>query len=65
MIIPVMFFVMAYSYALAVNFVPSYRDPADKIGESDLGLTKGVERQDSIEEPNKLERESSLEKEIV
>jgi len=35
MIIPVMFFVMAYSYALAVNFVPSYRDPADKVGKDD------------------------------
>jgi FHS family L-fucose permease-like MFS transporter len=36
MIIPVVFFVMAYSYALAVNFVPSYRDQVDKVGEAGL-----------------------------
>jgi MFS transporter, FHS family, L-fucose permease len=33
MIVPVIFFIAAYSYALAVNFVPSYRNPADMIGE--------------------------------
>lgn len=38
MIIPVMFFVLSWSYALCVNFVPAYRDPADKIGASKIGL---------------------------
>ncbi|KAJ3862723.1 major facilitator superfamily domain-containing protein [Lentinula novae-zelandiae] len=33
MIVPVMFFISAETYALAVNFVPSYRDRADKIGQ--------------------------------
>lgn len=28
----------AWTYAVAVNFVPSYRDPADKIGESTIGI---------------------------
>lgn len=30
--------VFAWSYAIAVNFVPSYRDPADKIGASRVGI---------------------------
>ena len=47
MIIPVMFFVMAYSYALAVNFIPSYRDPADKVGEGEFGPPR--EREGSFE----------------
>lgn len=38
MIVPVMFFVLSWSYALCVNFVPAYRDPADKIGASKIGL---------------------------
>jgi len=41
MVIPVIFFVLAWTYALAVNFVPSYRDPADRIGDSD-----GIERKE-------------------
>ncbi|KAG5642314.1 hypothetical protein DXG03_003016 [Asterophora parasitica] len=34
MIIPVVFFLLAYTYALAVNFVPSYRDKADLVREA-------------------------------
>lgn len=65
MIIPVMFFLMAYTYAIAVNFVPSYRDPADKIGKSDLVLAplgKAVPTDGSIEKDDILEKDSSLEK---
>jgi len=40
MIVPVMFFISAETYALAVNFVPSYRNPADKIGEGIVGVDK-------------------------
>jgi FHS family L-fucose permease-like MFS transporter len=47
MVVPVVVFVAAYPYALAVNFVPSYRDPADKIGDSDLGLDKAKDSQES------------------
>jgi MFS transporter, FHS family, L-fucose permease len=51
MIIPVMFFVMAYSYALAVNFIPSYRDSADKVGEGEFGVPKegSVEKGNSVD----------------
>ncbi|KAL4921552.1 major facilitator superfamily domain-containing protein [Aspergillus aurantiobrunneus] len=37
-IIPTMFMVVAWTYSVAVNFVPSYRDTVDKVGESDIGL---------------------------
>jgi FHS family L-fucose permease-like MFS transporter len=53
MIIPVMFFVMAYSYALAVNFIPSYRDPADKVGEGGFGPPR--EKEGSIEKGHSLD----------
>lgn len=33
--------VVAWTYAVAVNFVPSYRDTVDKVGESTVGLTDG------------------------
>ena len=32
MVVPVCFMVAAWSYAVAVNFVPAYRDPADRTG---------------------------------
>lgn len=32
--------VAAFTYAIAVNFVPYYRDPADKIGESSIGIVE-------------------------
>lgn len=38
MVVPVVFFILSWSYALCVNFVPAYRDPADKIGASNIGL---------------------------
>jgi MFS transporter, FHS family, L-fucose permease len=47
--------VLAWTYAVCVNFVPAYRDPADKIGDSDLGLAErhleaGDKKPESIEE---------------
>jgi FHS family L-fucose permease-like MFS transporter len=39
-----MFFVAAWSYSLCVNFVPAYRDPADKIASSGIGQ---VDRKES------------------
>ena len=30
--------VVAWTYAIAVNFVPSYTNTVDRIGESDVGL---------------------------
>jgi len=38
MAVPLAFFVGAWSYALAVNFVPAYRIPADKFSVTRVGL---------------------------
>lgn len=38
MSVPLAFFVAAWSYALCVNFVPSYRDPADKFTTTEIGM---------------------------
>lgn len=38
MVVPLAFFVAAWSYALAVNFVPKYRDVADAFTETEVGL---------------------------
>ncbi|KAF1816266.1 MFS general substrate transporter [Eremomyces bilateralis CBS 781.70] len=38
MVVPVLFFVVPFSYAICVNFLPAYRDPADKIGESGIRM---------------------------
>jgi hypothetical protein len=39
--------VAALTYAFAVNFVPAYRDPADKIGQSDIGIVGDKEDEES------------------
>jgi len=38
MVVPLLFFVLAWSYALAVNFWPWYRDTADAFTETRIGL---------------------------
>ncbi|KAL8835567.1 MAG: hypothetical protein Q9176_006844 [Flavoplaca citrina] len=38
MVVPVCFMVAAWSYAVAVNFVPAYRDPADRTGAATIGI---------------------------
>lgn len=38
MIVPVMFFVASWSYAVAVNSVPAYVKPADSLGSSRIGV---------------------------
>lgn len=40
MVVPLAFFVAAYSYALCVNFVPAYRNTADKFSETEVGLRR-------------------------
>lgn len=41
MIVPVMFFVIAWTYAVCVNTVPSYVIPADSLGKSNIGVAGG------------------------
>lgn len=38
MVVPMCFFIAAWTYALAVNFVAAYRIPADKFSTTDIGI---------------------------
>jgi FHS family L-fucose permease-like MFS transporter len=55
MVVPVLFFVVAWSYAICVNFVPSYRDPADKIQESGIGVGSASQPKDEVIPDNEKE----------
>ncbi|KAK1138895.1 hypothetical protein N8T08_001684 [Aspergillus melleus] len=41
MIVPTMFMVVAWTYAVAVNFVPTYKETVDQVGSSTIGLREG------------------------
>ncbi|GAB1727085.1 hypothetical protein NU195Hw_g3938t1 [Hortaea werneckii] len=38
MSVPLAFFIAAWTYAICVNFVPAYRIPADRLGETKIGV---------------------------
>jgi len=38
MSVPLAFFIAAWTYSLCVNFVPAYRDPADKFTTAKIGI---------------------------
>jgi FHS family L-fucose permease-like MFS transporter len=40
MAVPLAFFVLAWTYSLAVNFVPAYRNPVDMMGHAEIGIKK-------------------------
>lgn len=48
MSVPFAFFVAAWSYALCVNFVDSYRIPADKMGAAKIGLQSTVKDEENV-----------------
>jgi MFS transporter, FHS family, L-fucose permease len=48
--VPLAFFIAAWSYSICVNFVPRYRDPADKFSTAKVGIegsTGSVEDEES------------------
>ncbi|KAI2463841.1 MFS general substrate transporter [Annulohypoxylon bovei var. microspora] len=49
MVVPLCFFVLASSYAIAVNFVPAYRDPADAFSTTEVGLTRHADDEENGE----------------
>ena len=51
MVVPMCFFVAAWSYALCVNFIPAYRIPADKFSTTQVGI-------DEITPPKEVSDES-------
>lgn len=42
MSVPLGFFVIAWTYSYAVNFVPAYRGPIDSFGHAAIGLENTV-----------------------
>ena len=50
MAVPLAFFVLAWTYSLAVNFVPAYRDPIDMLGHAKIGVEgAGVQDEENID----------------
>ncbi|KAK3209510.1 hypothetical protein GRF29_69g2000671 [Pseudopithomyces chartarum] len=47
MAVPLAFFVLAWSYALAVNFVPAYREVADKFHTTEIGIVNTHQDEES------------------
>lgn len=42
MCVPLAFFITAWSYALCVNFVPAYRDVADRFSTTEIGVANNA-----------------------
>lgn len=60
MSVPMCFFVAAWTYALAVNFVPAYRDSVDKFHTTKIGVDTGSEEgaKDAIDDIEKAHTET-------
>ncbi|KAF2203832.1 MFS general substrate transporter [Delitschia confertaspora ATCC 74209] len=48
MVVPLCFFVAAWSYALTVNFVPSYRNVADKFSTAEIGVVDRARDEEAV-----------------
>ena len=48
--------IAAWSYALCVNFVPSYRNPADQIGAGMIGIQDDEDRASDADVEARSER---------
>ncbi|TVY76000.1 L-fucose-proton symporter [Lachnellula suecica] len=56
--VPLAFFIAAWSYALCVNFVPAYRDPADKFATTEIGMgNRAVDEESSGKGEGVFEKE--------
>ena len=51
MVVPLCFFLVSWTYALSVNFIPAYRIPADKFSTTQVGI-------DEVEHPKDGENSS-------
>jgi FHS family L-fucose permease-like MFS transporter len=58
MIIPVVWFLPSWGYAIACNFVPAFRDVIDRVGDSSLGIdpNAGALAREDVEEKKSLEK---------
>lgn len=57
MVVPLSFFIVAWSYAFCVNFVPAYRDVVDAFSDTNIG-TQGHTQDEEIAE--KLDNEKPM-----
>lgn len=62
MVVPACFMVLAWTYALCVNFVPAYRNPADKIGAATIGLEHSS---GEVGADDHMEQEARVHKEVA
>jgi FHS family L-fucose permease-like MFS transporter len=53
------FFVAAWSYALCVNFVPTYRDPADKFHVTKIGIERARDEENLQQEVSRIHEKGS------
>lgn len=53
MVVPLAFFVVAWTYPLAVNFYPPYRAVADAFTNTEVGLVGGTDDAGKVLEPEK------------
>jgi len=67
MVVPMCFFVAAWTYALAVNFVPAYRIPADKFSTTKIGVenTENIEQEDEGEKSGDNHSSDDVEKGVL
>jgi FHS family L-fucose permease-like MFS transporter len=47
MFVPLIFMVLAWSYAVCVNFIPAYKTVVDSFGETELGMTHGADDEEN------------------
>ena len=72
MLVPLCFFVAAWTYSLAVNFVPAYRIPADKFSTTKIGLQdtgvsdeEKASSEDEMREKNMTQNHENVQSEEV
>lgn len=65
MVVPVCFMIAAWTYAVCVSFVPSYRNPADKIGAATIGLENSAEASSEGEVAEDPEKHAGVHKEVA
>ncbi|KAJ4261631.1 hypothetical protein NW762_007064 [Fusarium torreyae] len=59
MVVPMMFFVAAWSYPLCINFVPSYKKVVDVFYEADIGLAGRTLDEEKIQGTTAEEKETA------
>jgi len=62
MSVPLAFFIAAWTYSLCVNFVPAYRDPADKFTTAKIGLETGSPRDEENQRDEEVKEDDYAEK---